>query len=254
MRSPSRAFLIGASLLGIVLLIREPLRAATLCVLRFPFTAVKTSIKVFMTLPRLPALSQENERLRSSLIQEQLALGQVREELRHAQQAQALKEAFPSAQGIIASVIARSIVPAQHTVMLDQGSRQGLSLDTALVDAFGVIGRLVEVHRDTSLVMLLTDEESRVAGLIERSRETGLLVGRGRGVCELIYLDEAADVQEGDRVMTAGLWGSFPKGFALGIVTRVVRDAQAGSTRALVKPAAHLGQLEEVLCLTPKAR
>ena len=88
-----------------------------------------------------------------------------------------------------------------------------------------------------------------MAALVERSRETGLVVGRGSGVCELIYLDQDADVQEGDRILTAGLGGTFPKGLVLGTVTRVVRDETSGSARAIVAPAAHLSRLEEVLCI-----
>jgi len=69
---------------------------------------------------------------------------------------------------------------------------------------------------------------------VERSRETGLLVGRGSGPCDLIYLDAAADVELGDRVVTAGLDGPFPKGVVLGTVTRVVRNEEVGTARASV--------------------
>jgi rod shape-determining protein MreC len=101
--------------------------------------------------------------------------------------------------------------------------------------------------------MLLTDPDSRVAGLVDRSRETGLLVGRAGGRCEFMYLDVDADIQDGDRIVTAGLGGPFPKGLFLGRVARVVRDELTGSARASVVPAARLGRLEEVLCLPPVA-
>ena len=96
---------------------------------------------------------------------------------------------------------------------------------------------------------MLTDPESRVAGVVERSRETGLLVGQGNGACELLYLDPDADVKEGDRVVTAGLGGPFPKGLVLGVVTRVIKEEETGTLRAAVRPSVRLGQVEDVLCL-----
>ncbi|MBI2174326.1 MAG: hypothetical protein HYU33_03940, partial [Candidatus Omnitrophica bacterium] len=96
------------------------------------------------------------------------------------------------------------------------------------------------------------DSESRIGGLIERSREMGLLVGRTRGVCELIYLDADADVQEQDRVVSAGLNPQTPKGLLLGTVHRVIRDPLRGMTKAEVIPAVRFGRIEDVLCLLPQ--
>ena len=244
-----RVRLISLLLLGAVLVLQEPVRRSTLVLLRFPFTLTKTSAIALLTLPQLPGLAEENARLRAELAQQQLALAQLHETLRHLQQGQALLRSAQTHEGIPASVIARSTVPSQQTVVIDKGSHDGLTMESVIVDASGVIGRVTELHDAASLVLLLTDSESRVAGLIERSRESGLLVGRGRGQCELIYLDVDADIAEGDRVLTAGLNGSFPKGLLLGMITRVIRDQLTGSTSAWVRPAAPLGRVEDVLCL-----
>jgi rod shape-determining protein MreC len=252
MRRAPRVALIGALFLGAVLVFHEPIRGGTLSFLRFPFTVAKACVSLLLTLPRLPSLTRENASLRSELMQRQLENAQLREMARHAQQAQALIETRPSPQGILAVVIGRSTIPTQQMVSLDKGGRHGLTLDSAVVDASGVIGRVVELHPTTCLVMLLTDPESRVAGLVERSRETGLLVGRAGGQGEFIYLDVHADIGEGDRIVTAGLGGPFPKGLLLGKVVRVFRDEQSGAAWARVEPAARLGQLEEVLCLPPQ--
>ena len=226
------------------------LRRTTLSILRLPFTAARTFLAILVTLPRLPSLAQENAGLRSDLIARQLENAQLYEQLRQAQQASALRSTS-AGRGVVASVIGRSIIPTQHTVLLDRGAQHGLTLDTVVVDASGLIGRITEVHPETALVVLLTDPDSRVAGLVERSRETGLVVGRGGGQCELIYLNAQADLQEGDRVVTAGLGGPFPKGLLLGTVVRVFRDEALGTAWASVKPAAALSRLEDALCLPP---
>ncbi len=249
MRHPSRVFLISILLVAAVSVRSQPLRGALLTLLRFPFTVVRTAVSALRLLPHLPSLSHENASLRAALAQRQFETAQLREQLRHAQQRQALITAAAPRDGIVARVIFRSILPTQQTVLLDKGGRDGLTVDSVILDAVGVVGRVTELYPSSCLATLLTDPESRVAALIERSRETGLLMGRGHGQCELIYLDAQADLQEGDRVVTAGSGGPFPKGLLLGRVVRVVRDEPSGAASAWVAPAAHLGRLEEVLCL-----
>src|SRR3989338_4638676 len=252
MRQSPRIALLSV-VLGVLLFLHAPLRRVTLAVLRFPFILLTGAVQVLLALPRLPGLAGENAALRAELVQRQVEASRLQEVLRRSEQGQILLDLLPSRQGITASVIGRSTIPTQQTVLLDRGERDGLSLETVIVDASGLIGRVVEVHPATCLVLLLTDPESRVAGLVERSRETGLLVGKGRGRCEFIYLDADADIQEGDRVMTAGLGGTFPKGLLLGTVVRVVRNELTGSAWAAVRPAARLSRLEEVLCVPPPA-
>jgi len=227
-----------------------PLQQIALTVFRFPYAVVKTAVSSALLLPRLPALTNENAVLRAELSQIQLELASAREAVHQSARVAALTSAVAS-KGLVASVIGRSTIPTQQLVLLNRGARDGVTLDHVVVDASGVVGRVTEVTRSTAMVTLVTDPDSRIAALVERSREAGLLVGRGRSVCDLIYLDIDADIQAGDRVMTAGLSGSFPKGLRLGEVTSVQRDAVAGTTIARVHPSARIGQLEDVLCVAP---
>ena len=252
MRSAPRPFLVTVLLVGVLVLLSHPCRGATLAVLHFPFSVVKMFSRALIMLPHMSSLTRENADLRRELVQRQLDAATLRERLRHVQQSQALLQALAAPQGMVARVIGRSTLPSQQTVWLDRGERDGLTLDSVILDPSGVIGRVSALQASNGLVLLLTDPESRVAALIERSRETGVLVGHGRRQCELRYLDAEADVQEGDRVVTAGLGGSIPKGLPLGTVTRIERDEETGSASAWVMPSARLGQLEEVLCLPSK--
>ena len=245
-----RISLISALLLGAVCVFQEPVRRSTLAVLRFPFALVKAAVSLVVVLPRLPSLAADHDRLRAELVQSRADAVRLREDLRHVQQSHALLDTS-SANGIVASVLSRSTIPTQHTVLLDRGRRHGVTLNGAVIDADGLVGRVTELHPATCLVTLVTDPDSRIAGLVERSRESGLLVGRGDGQCEFIYLDIQADIDVEDRILTAGFGGPLPKGLRLGTVTRVERDEASGTTRAVVRPAAHVGRLEEMVCLPP---
>ena len=178
---------------------------------------------------------------------------QLEAALRRIDQKEQLEKAVPGHRGILAPVLGRSLMPTQHTLLLGRGLAFGIIADSVVLTGDGMIGRVVETHANTSLVMLLTDPESHVAGLIERTRETGLVVGRARGMLELVYLDADADVQEGDVVVTAGLGRAYPKGLILGTITHIDRRPSSGDATAQVKPAGHLGFLEDVLCLPPSA-
>ena len=250
MRSPSRARLVSVLLVGAALVVLDPLRHGALTLLRLPLTVVQGGGTILLTLPRLPALARENADLRTQVMRRETENTQLRETLRGVRQAEALLAAAPSQRhGIVARVVGRSTIPTQQTVLLNQGERHGLTVESVILDASGLIGRVTELHPTTALVTLLTDPDSRIAALVERSRETGLLVGRGRGRCEFIYLEADVDLEAGDRIVTAGLGGPFPKGVLLGTAVRVVRDERAGAAWASVEPAARLGRLEEVLCL-----
>ncbi len=232
-----------------VLFFSASLRHLALSIVRFPFAVLSTSVRIVLTLPRVPALSHENAQLRAALAQQQLEAAQLRDVLQQTQQGEALLQALPSVQGLVAPVIARSLLPTQQTVLLGKGRRHGLTLDSIVLDVEGVIGRVIEVQPEASVVLLLTDADSRVAGLVERSRETGLVIGRGHGTLELAYVDADADIMVGDRIVTAGLGGPYPKGLLLGTVIRVTTDVTSGMATVLVRPSARLGILEEVLCI-----
>lgn len=188
--------------------------------------------------------------LRRELASHHLELIRLRETIRHLTRAQQLQEAA-SQPGVVASILGRTVLPTEHVVLVDRGRRDGLVPETVLIDEQGLVGRILQVHGTTSTAVLLTDPSSRVAGLVERSRESGLLVGTGGSLIEFIYLDLEADIQIGDRVVTAGLGGPFPKGLAVGTVARLVRDERFASTTAWVTPAVKVRRLEEVLCVPP---
>ncbi len=247
----SRAFLLGLGLVDALLLAHEPWRHSALAVVRFPFTFLRAAVRLVILLPRVPSLIEENARLRESLTERELEVSSAREALRQGQAAQALQAAWPQSGGHLASALARSPLPTQQTLLINRGQTHGIVEAGLVVDAQGVVGRVLETQASTALILLLTDPNSRIAALVERSRETGLLIGRGFAECQLTYLDLGADIQAGDRVLTAGLGGAVPKGLLLGTVTKVERLERAGATRATVKPAAALGRLEEVLCLPP---
>ena len=247
---PRRTPLVVALLLIGVTVCSQSFRHLVYALVRAPLTLVQSFAQTVAWLPSLPSLSRQQASLRPELTARQLELIHLRETVRQLRQAARLNEARPG-PGVVAAILGRTILPTEHAVFLNRGRRDGLVVDSIVVDVRGLVGRILHVHPTTSTAMLLTDPSHRVAGLLERSRESGLVVGSGGALLEFIYLDLDAEIEVGDQVVTAGIGGPFPKGLPIGTIVRVKRDERQASTMAWIRPAVKLRQLEDVLCLPP---
>jgi rod shape-determining protein MreC len=152
---------------------------------------------------------------------------------------------------VAAEIIAAGATPDFRTVTIDKGSRDGLRADMAIIAPAGVVGRVAHASARAAKVQLLVDRNAAAGAIIERSRAQGVVVGGGDDRLRMDYVSEAADIAVGDVVMTSGIDGIYPKGFAIGRVESVEKNGPAYS-RIVVKPAVDFRALEEVLVvLTP---
>ncbi len=149
---------------------------------------------------------------------------------------------------IAVQVIGKELSPASNTITINKGSKDQIHEDMAVISADGVVGRVQTVLPDTSKVFLLTDPGSTIAVMVQRNREEGLLEGK-LVKCAMKYVSYYADVQEGDLVVTSGLDGIYPKGLAVGTVTKVVKQEAVAFQTVVVEPAVRFSRLEEALVL-----
>jgi rod shape-determining protein MreC len=150
--------------------------------------------------------------------------------------------------GIVASIVTANVTGSTRVLVIDQGVKEGLSVDLPVVSAGGAVGRIVAVFDHYSKVLLLTDSDSGVGAVVQRSRAQGVVLGKGSELFELQYVPRFSDVVEGDRVVTSALDGVFPRGFEIGTVVTIEENAD-GTKRIVVQPKLDYGSLEEVLVL-----
>jgi rod shape-determining protein MreC len=132
---------------------------------------------------------------------------------------------------------------------LDKGSSQGLSADMAVLAPAGVVGRVILPTPRAAKVQLIIDRNAAAAGLVERSRAQGVVVGTGSDRMRFEYVPGTADLKVGDRVVTSGMDGIYPKGFVLGQIESIERSAGEFSN-VLIRPSVNLSALETVLVVT----
>ena len=148
-------------------------------------------------------------------------------------------------------MIARDPGPLSTSLTIDRGSRDGVTRGMAVVAPQGVVGRVVEVSHTVSRVALLTDHNSGIDAIVDRTRARGVVQGGSDGDCYMNYLNRDADVKVGDHVLTSGLDGVFPKGMTIGEVVEVGRKHRGLLQSATVTPSAALDQVEEVMLVAP---
>jgi rod shape-determining protein MreC len=124
--------------------------------------------------------------------------------------------------------------------LLNVGRRVGVASGQAVLTGEGLAGRVAEVGDNSARVLFVTDVNSRLPVLIERTRERAILAGDNSPQLRLTLLQSVGGVQRGDRVITSGHGGSFPVGIPVGEVV----ETSEGHVR--VRPFSDFSRLEFV--------
>lgn len=135
------------------------------------------------------------------------------------------------------------------SIIIDKGKGAGLSWDMPVVNASGVVGRIVSVSKNYAKVLLIVDQNSAVDCLTQRSRDRGMVKGTGGRLCKMDYMAKSGDVAVGDLVVTSGLGGVFPKGLPVGTVTEAKDEHGKLFKEIDIMPCVDFSKLEEVLVI-----
>jgi rod shape-determining protein MreC len=198
----------------------------------------------------------ENEKLRTRIQQlevERNRLLEAEATNRRLQQLLEFRSQLASVS-ITASIIANSASTWFKSCLLDRGSVDGVSKGMAVVTPLGVVGQVVAVTPRTAKVLLLTDPNSGVDVFVQRTRARGIVSGSLDNGTIMKYVKRTEDIQEGDRLVTSGLDGIFPKGIIVGAVTKVRKQTLGLFQSIEVVPAVSLARSEEVLIVKADAQ
>ena len=150
----------------------------------------------------------------------------------------------------LAPILDIDLDPTRQRLILDAGSRDGVQMGQSVIDAGGLLGQIIAVMPGTSTVLLLTDPDHAVPVVVARTGVRLVAYGKGRSdQLQLLNVPLSSDVKVGDSVITSGLGGRFPSGFAVGTVTRLEPDDSRAFLVGDVRPAAQLDRGRDVLLL-----
>lgn len=201
---------------------------------------------------------EENDRLRAALhdlISENVRL---REQAASVARLEGLLGFAPAEEweGRAGRVIGKRLGPtgALGSILVDLGEAHGFSNDAPAVIPEGVVGRVLRASPNYSTVLLLTDQNSRVAVIGSESRATAILAGRGPDeLFDLKYVPVSSTLAVGEMLVTSGLDGMFPKGLPVARVVRVERPDVSLFQSAQAEPLFDVRGVEELYMLSRAA-
>ena len=191
----------------------------------------------------------ENERLRKRIVELEMDRNRFFEAEATNQQLRQLldfRSQLPS-PSITASIIANSASAWFQSCSIDKGSADGVRKGMSVVTPLGVVGRVVDVAARSAKVLLLTDANSGIDVMVQRTRARGIVSGSLENGTVLKYVKRTEDIQVGDRLITSGLDGVFLKGLLVGTISKV-RKQNLGLFQTIeVMPAISPARVEIVL-------
>jgi rod shape-determining protein MreC len=195
----------------------------------------------------------DNQELQKTLDRMRLEQASLLEDAKQGERLQALMKFQEKYiyKTVAAQAIGSSGSDQSRVFYLDKGSADGLDRDMAVITPDGIVGKIRDVFPHTAQVLAINDQTSGAGVILETTRIRGILRGNAIGQPQIVGILADQRIQAGEKVLTAGGDLIFPRGLAVGVVEKVVRDPERDAfIDVIVKPAAHLDQLDEVLVIT----
>ena len=151
---------------------------------------------------------------------------------------------------IYSEIIGESSDNAHNIRFINRGSNQKVKRNYIVIRKEGLVGRIYSVSPFQSSVQLMIDHRNRVPALIQRNRVRGLIYGTQAGI-EMRQINQHAKIKIGDRVISSGLGGLYPKGILIGWVSEIRHQQHELFKTAILESAVDFNSIEEVFVIIP---
>jgi rod shape-determining protein MreC len=199
----------------------------------------------------LRGIREENRQLRKELEFVQGQNNQLREAAVATQRLEAIlnfkQRSIPDM--VAAQVIGRDATNWYRGIILNKGEQEGVRAEMGVITPAGVVGRVVKATSSSSVVLLMTDPNNAIAAMVQGTRDEGIVEGTRNGRARMKYIPLLSTVHPGDRVITSGLTGSFPRGLAIGVMTHIEKEEGDLFRSAELEPEVDMTKLDEVLVI-----
>lgn len=156
-----------------------------------------------------------------------------------------------SPERVLAQVVGWDSANEFKVIRLNKGTNQGITVMSPVITDQGLVGYVYRATPNYSDVLTILDQNNRVDVLVERTRTHGIVEGVFNFKCALKYIMRNEQVEVGDKLITAGVGGIYPKGIKVGMITDISRESFGMTLSIEVVPSVDFDKLEEVLVLIP---
>ena len=208
-------------------------------------------LKLSSRVMALSWLQAENRVLRSNLMTVSRENAVLREQVHEIGRLRDLLGFSETHQGslTVSTVVLEIETRLGGGIVLDRGSDSGLDENMTVISPDGLVGRIVRVRKNASLVKRVVDPGYRVSALTFRTRATGILGRDKTGSLIMEWVSPNAEIALGDTVISSGLGSVTPKGILIGEVVGIQERPESFSQSLSVRPFVDFGRLEEVFVM-----
>lgn len=149
---------------------------------------------------------------------------------------------------LVGELLGVSPDPRRQEVLVHRGHADGVFEGQPVLDAFGLVGSVIEVSEHTARVLLIADTSNAVPVQVNRNGVRG--IAEGSGHLDELYIRNlvpTTDIKEGDLIVSSGLGGRYPPGYPVGEVVRIEYEGADSFLRVVVRPSAHLDRSQQLL-------
>lgn len=157
-----------------------------------------------------------------------------------------------SEQRILAQVVGWDSANEFKVIRLNKGQKDGIQVMSPVITDQGLVGYIYRVTENYSDVLTILDQNNRVDVLVERTRTHGIVEGVHNFKCALKYVMRNELIEVGDKLVTAGVGGVYPKGIKVGMITDIEKENFGMTLAVEVAPSVDFDKLEEVLVINPQ--
>ncbi len=195
------------------------------------------------------SLKSENEQLK----QTSLNVTEIMAENERLREMLNYKQAAPQFDFVTATVVARDPGTWTSTIVINRGTADGIAKDMPVVTPQGLVGNVVNAYPNSAKVQLILDPRSAVGSLVQRPESRVAAIVEGNSASKftphMVNIARDADVIKGDKIITSGFGGIYPKGLLVGDVTDVINEEGGLLKYAVLKTAVDFDRLEEVFVI-----
>ena len=207
----------------------------------------------FASIGELGSLRSDNTRLKAeveSMEQEVREAKALKDELEELTRLMELDAPYTSGDFVNAQIIGYAPSNYRWARFIDKGFQDGIRKNMAVINADGLVGKVISVTRGNALVLLLIDPKAAAGARIEDRRDTGKIQGNGEDQgLSLELIGSNSDIFEADEIVTSGQDGVFPPGIPIGLVDQITGDIRRPDQQIVVEPWVDFTALDYVRIL-----
>lgn len=201
---------------------------------RFLYSSTESIGDFFAGLSEDRSIKDENAALKEQMAEMESQLRNyenLRQENERLKELLGVVDSYGEYETLTARVIGKSPGAWFDEFTINAGEQHGVQENMIVYTADGLLGKVVYTSATYSRVISLIHDQSGVSAMVERTRDNGVVKAAQEGEnpddLQLFYISSNSDVKPGDRIITSGIGGVYPKGIPIAQVTEVSTDSSS---------------------------